>query len=67
MVIRVVEVKLISGKTVFINPKCISSIHPRTDNTTTVIMQNGSVYIVEENYKVLMCNLTNVKPKYLQN
>lgn len=63
--VRVVEVRLTSGRTVFINPIYISSIHPRTEDTTTVIMQNGSVYIVDENHKVLMCNLTNVKPKYL--
>lgn len=65
--IRVVEVRLTNGRSVFINPKYISSIQPRTDHTTTVIMQNGSVYIVEENHKVLMCNLPNVKPKYLSN
>lgn len=64
-IVRVVEVKLSNGKTAFINPRYIASIHPRTEDTTTVIMQNGSVYIIEENYKVLMCNLTNVKPKYL--
>lgn len=63
--IRVVEVKLSNGRVAFINPKYISSIQPRTEDTTTVLMQNGSIYIVEENYKVLMCNLTNVKPKYL--
>lgn len=64
-IVRVVEVKLINEKTAFINPRYIASIHPRTEDTTTVVMQNGSVYIVDENYKVLMCNLTNVKPKYL--
>ena len=64
-VVRVVEVGLTNGRTAFINPRYISSIQPRTENTTTVIMQNGSIYIIEENYKVLMCNLTNVKPKYL--
>ena len=65
MIVRVVEVKLTNGRTAFINPRYISGIQPRTDDTTTVRMSNGSVYVVEENHKVLMCNLTHVKPKYL--
>ena len=63
-IIRAVEVKLTNGRSAFINPKYIASVHPRTENTTTVIMSNGSVYVVDENYKLLMCNLSNFKPKY---